>query len=984
MTSQQFRIETGGLIDRSKPLEFQFNGQMLTGYAGDTLASALLANGVRLVSRSFKYHRRRGIQGAGVEDASAIVQLCGNHDAPNILATQQVLYEGLEARSVNCWPSVNFDLGAVMQFGSALLPSGFYYKTFMWPHWHAFEPFIRKAAGFGKSPQKVESRPYENRFGHCDVLIVGAGPTGLSTALAAARSGARVLLVDETQQAGGCLTWRDVEIDGVASRDWVAKALAELDACENVERLQNATAWGYHEGNLVTIIERAPVPTALAQRNRRVWAKQVVLATGAIERPIIFENNDLPGIMFSDAVHTYIGRYAVKPGNRAVVFANNDCAYRVIPALDKVGIKVAAVVDVRESIGSTSKEILKQHGIELLGGHVVRRALGTKQLTGVKIEAVNGNKSFHIECDLLCLSGGWNPAVHLHSQSRGSLRYDSELACFRPDATAQNSQSVGGANGDFNLVAYLQDGYKAGTEAAQAAGFTERGQAPLLAADTVDSYAIQAYWSVQTDDKRSKAFTDLAGDVTVSDLHLALREGYSEIEHLKRYTTTGMGFDQGKTANVNAIGIVADVLGKSLPEVGTTTFRSPYSLVEFGAIAGSRTDKSVLPYRHTPITDLHKARGAVMFEAGARWQRPSYYPITSGETLEQAMYRESRAVRERVAMYDGSPLGKFELKGPDVIELLNLIYTNDWSDLNIGSSRYGFMLNEEGLLFDDGVTFRIDKTRYLMSGATGNAIALEAKLDRLLNVERADLQVLVTPLTSQWANVTVCGPQARELLQLLDSDINFSRDAFPFMCCRNGVLAGIPVRVFRVSFTGELSFEINTPRRHGAALWEIIARAGAAFDICPIGSEANHLLRIEKGFISFGHEVDGVIDPYDLGHGWIVSKTKNDFIGKRAMEIRRAANPLRQELVGLLTDDPQKVIAEGAPLTPKGAATDSEGFVSAAIWSVTEQRSIALGLLNNGSARHGETVYARVKGEVVPAVVTTPVFYDAKGEKLRM
>ena len=984
MSRQINRIAAGGQIRRDKPISFIFNGSTLNGFEGDTLASALLANGVSTVSRSFKYHRRRGIQGAGCEDVGAIVQLLGRDGAPNILATQQALFDGLQARSLNCWPSVEYDLGSGLQYLSPLLPSGFYYKTFMWPHWHAFEPFIRKAAGFGTAPDKKPEKPYENRFGHCDVLIVGAGPAGLSAAQTSARAGARVLLVDESLQPGGSLRWQRAVIDGIPVTQWVAKVVDELDASQHVERLQNATVWGYHEGNLLTIVERSPQPADLGQRNRRVWARQVILAGGAIERPIIFENNDLPGVMFSKAVQTYIKCYAVKPGNRAVLFTNNDCAYQSLWVMLEAGISVVAVVDVRGQVTESLRLELERCGVRLITSAYVKKALGKKYVKGVEVALIDSNSTHTIECDLLSISGGWNPAVHLHSQSRGSLKYDVACACFRPHKIMQASISIGGANADFTLAECLANGHKAALDSLYRLGFQSTTDGSILSEHEASEYSIEAFWGVPYGRRRVKAFADLAGDVTLADLDLAVQEGYSEIEHLKRYTTTGMGFDQGKTANVNTIGIVANLQGKSLPEVGTTTFRPPYSLVEFGAIAGSRSDSTVLPYRHTPMTELHKKAKAVMFEAGARWQRPSYYPAHPKETLQQAMYRESLATREAVTMYDGSPLGKFELKGPDVIKLLNLIYTNCWNGLEIGQGRYAVMLTEDGLMFDDGVTFRVERNRYLMSGATGNAPALQGWLDRLLNVERPDLQVLVTPQTSQWANVTVCGPQARDVLLSMAGDIDLSLAAFPFMHCRKGVLGGLPVRIFRVSFTGELSFEINTPRRYGAQLWQAVAAAGEPFGICPIGSEANHLLRVEKGFLSFGHEVDGVTDPYDLGLGWLVSKKKDDFIGKRAMEIRRRGNPVRRELVGLLSEDTQKVIAEGAPITPGGAATDSEGFVSAAVWSVVNKRSIALALLNNGRARHGETVYVRVKGEVIPALVTKPVFYDPKGERLRM
>jgi sarcosine oxidase subunit alpha len=985
MNNQIRRLATAGLVDRKKPINFKFNNKHHQGYEGDTLASALLANGVEVLSRSFKYHRRRGIQGAGIEDATSIVQILGVDDASNILATQQPLYEGLEARSVNCWPSVNFDMGAALSLLSPVLPSGFYYKTFMWPHWHLFEPIIRRAAGFGKAPVNVSAKPYESRFGHCDVLVVGAGPTGLAAALAAGRTGAKVLIADETLAAGGCLNWSSADIDGVSAAQWIESAVAELDAMENVERLQNTTVWGYLEGNCLTLIERQPQPSVLAQRNRKVWAKQVIAAGGAIERPIIFNNNDLPGVMFSSAVRAYLGRYGVAVGQRAVLFCNNDCAYQTAFDLHKAGSTVLAVVDVRKSCNPELSEKLSQLDIKQYSGYVVTGATGSKHVTGVEIESRTSQQTVSLSCDLICVSGGWNPAVHMHSQSRGTIRYSQEIEGFVPDKAMQACRSAGGANGDFNLTDCLTNGAKAGLGAARDSGFS--GQASKAFEVTVDiqpTYNIEALWTTQQDDSRSKAFADIAGDVTIADLHLAVREGYSKIEHLKRYTTAGMGFDQGKTGNVNVIGVIANLLGKPLDEVGTTTFRSPYSLIEFGAIAGSRRDMSVRAYRHTAITEEHKRCKAIMFEAGALWRRPSYYPVTPTETLEQAMYRESRSVRNGAGMYDGSPLGKFELKGPDVVELLNLMYTNAWDSLKVGHGRYGVMMTEDAIMFDDGVTFRLDEHRYLMSGATGNAPALEAKLDRLLNVERRDLNVLVTPMTSQWANVTVCGPKAREVLQAMDTDIDLDPEKFTFMQFREGQLAGMPVRIFRVSFTGELSFEINAPRRYGAEIWRQVLKAGKPFDIAPVGSEASSLLRIEKGFISFGHEVDGVIDPIDLSLGWIVSKKKTDFIGKRAMEIRRANGRARQEIVGLLTEDASLVIPEGAPLTPDGAATDSEGFVSAAVHSVVKDRSVALALLNNGRARHGETVYARVKGQVIPAVVTNPIFYDPTGDRLKM
>ena len=979
------RLSSGGLIDRSKKLHFQFNQREYTGFQGDTLASALITNQVDIVSRSFKYHRCRGFQGLGYSDVSSLVQLIGEESAPNALASVTPLKENLRAQSVNCWPTVNYDFGSLLESASPIIPSGFYYKTFMWPRWGLFEPSIRKLAGFGKVPNTVEARPYESRYYHCDVLVVGAGPAGLAFASSIASTKAQIVVLDDMIRPGGSLLRCPAVIGSMEALEWVDTVVSRLDSMQNVIRLQNATAWGYYEGNMVAVVERNPEPGELAGRNWKIWAKHIVLATGALERPIVFENNDRPGVMLCSAASDYINQYAVAPGTRAVVFANNDQAYRCVQDLANANIEVAAIADVRNKIPEYCEQVAKKSNIEVLPGHAVRKVHGRKRVKNVEVGPKFSKRTARrIDCDLVCVSGGWNPLVNLFSQSGGSIRYSKEIESFIPGEAIQSTHVVGAAKGIFDLAECISDGMAAGAALAAELGLKVNIEPSSFAvANSGNAYDIESFWYVENGMKQNKAFVDLAGDVTLANLKLALREGYRDIDHVKRYTTVGMGLDQGKTANVNAIGIVADELNVSIDEVGTTTFRPPYSPVEFGAIVGSRSGSSVLPYRHTPMTGWHKNANAVMYEAGSRWRRPGYYLMNS-ESMDDAIQRECRAVRNAIGIYDGSPLGKFELKGRDVPALLNLVYTNSYDGLNKHRGHYGVMLTEDGLVFDDGVTFRLDEEHYLMTCSTGNAPAVEAKLEKLINIDCPEMDATVIPVTSQWANATVCGPKARELMERTETDIDFSREALPFMSMCEGTMAEMPVRVFRVSFTGELSFEVNTPWWYGMQLWEYLMSLGNDLEIFPVGSEANHVLRVEKGFLSLAHEVDGTVDPIDLGMDWIVSKKKLDFIGRRAMEIRRRENPLRRELVGLLPENPDIVIPEGAPLTPGGRAGDSEGFVSASVYSVSEGRSIALGLLMEGRSRIGDTVYARARKEVIPALVTKPVFYDPDGHRLRM
>ncbi len=970
MAAEPGRLPEGGRIDRSRPLQFRFDGRAYTGFEGDTLASALLANRVRITARSFKYHRPRGVMGAGPEEPATLVELEGDLASGNRPATTVRLTDGLVARSVNAWPSASFDLGAVNQALARFIPAGFYYKTFKWPDWHLYEPSIRKAAGLAGAPRESSNDGYEARHAHTDLLIAGAGPAGLMAALVAGRAGARVMIVDEGAEAGGSLLNRRLSIGDQPAMGWVAAAVAELSAMDNVIHLQNATVWAYREHNLLMVHERSPENSSLSGRSWRVRAGQVITATGAIERMMVFEGNDRPGVMLASAVQAYVNRWAVRSGQRAAVFTNNDSVYAAAADMARAGIDVAAIIDSRDSVPDHARALVP--GMEILAGHTVGKVHGRR---GLRAVTVAGRR---IDCDLLAVSGGWNPAVHLYSQSRSRIVWDERLASFVPGDAAQAVLAAGAANGAMTLGAALAEGAARALAAVAALG---RAAAMPALPEAVDTpYTVAPLWTAPG--AAAKSFLDVQNDVTVADIELALREGYSNIEHVKRYTTGGMGIDQGKTGNVNIIGAVAERQGKTPGEVGVTTFRPPYTPVDFGAIAGRRAGPVVLPYRHTPLTGWHKDHGAVMYEAGARWRRPGYYP-RPGESFQDSVNREARTVREGVGIYDGSPLGKYEVKGRDAGRFLDWIYTNVMSSLTAGNGRYGLMLTDDGMILDDGVSFRLAEDRFLVSTSTGNADAVWQHMEKLLRIERPDWQVRITNVTSQWANATICGPKAREVLAAMGTDIDLAQGAFPFMAFRDGTVADLPTRVVRVSFTGELSFEVNVRPRDLPTLWEAAMEAGRSHGIAPIGSEANHVLRVEKGFLSLGHEVDGTVDPHDLGMGWVMSKKKPDFLGKRSVALRRSAGRPRRELVGIRPLDPDRQIPEGAPLTPGGRKEATEGFVTACVWSVVESRWVGLALLTDGRARIGGRAYVRLPDGIIEVALCPPVFHDPEGERLR-
>lgn len=1001
--SQNCRLESGGLIDRSKALSFTFDGKDYIGYQGDTLASALLANGVVLLGRSFKYHRPRGLIAAGSEEPNALIQLeNGAYTEPNTRATCIELYDGLTASSQNRWPSLKFDVGAVNSAVARFLPAGFYYKTFMWPAsmWLTYEKFIRKAAGLGVSPTEPDPDKYHGMYANCEVLIVGGGPAGLAAALTAASSGARVMLVDEQSEFGGATIGVDKSAEFNA---WKQQAITTLENNPDVTLLTRTTAVGYFDYNYITAVEK--VTDHLGPGNgggkprQRFWkirAKQVVIAAGSIERPLVFADNDRPGIMLANAVDTYINRYGVLPGKDIVVFTNNDSAYATALNATRHGATVT-VVDTRTDVSASLTSALESRNIRHFKGHAISSVQGKKGVVAVRIMSLAADaktlegQAWEIDCSIVANSGGWTPSVHMCSQSGGKLRYDESIEGFVPDtakAKAINPNiSAGACNGRFDTASCLAEGASAGSAAASKAGFTAVEPAlPSVEDDGMGSIA--PLWLVPTvhpvGEGPAKHFHDFQNDVTAADIHLAAREGFVSVEHLKRYTTTGMATDQGKTSNLNALAIMAEIRGAQIPEVGTTTFRPPFTPLTFGTVGGQESSDLFIQERKTAMHASHVANGAV-FEDVGDWKRPWYFP-SGDEDMHAAVQRETLAVRQSVGMLDASTLGKIDIQGEDAAEFLEMIYTNNWKKLAVGSCRYGLMLNEHGMIFDDGVTTRLSENHFHMTTTTGGAARVIGWLEEWLQTEWPDMNVYCTSVTEQWAVAAVNGPNARALMEAV-SDIAVSRDDFPFMTMREGNVAGIPARVYRISFTGELAYEINVPARYGRQLWDKLQEAGKQFDLCVYGTEAMHVLRAEKGFIIVGQDTDGTVTPSDMDMDWIVSKTKKDFLGKRSFMRTDTRREGRPQLVGLLTKDPTVVLPEGAHIVAEvkdAPPMRTLGHVTSSYMSPNVGRSIALAVLQGGLKKKGETVtLCLMNGDVIEATVSSTVFVDEEGERVR-
>jgi sarcosine oxidase subunit alpha len=985
MRTNAHRLESGGRIDRSRPLAFEFDGRRYHGFAGDTLASALLANGVRIIGRSFKLHRPRGLMAAWSEEPNGIVQIgSGATAVPNLKATQVELIDGLKARSVNCWPSARWDILAFLKLFGRMMPAGFYYKTFKWPSWHWFEPAIRRAAGLGIAPVGPDPDRYEERYEHCDVLVVGGGPAGLAGALAATRAGARVVLVDDRSILGGSLQWEEKVIDGQPALEWIACAERELRTASNTRVLTSTTAFGCYDHHLVALSERLGGENhePLRERLWHVRAAQVVIASGAIERPIVFPENDVPGIMLASAAVSYAVQYAVRPGRRAVFVTSTDSGYEAAEVLRTRGIEIAAIIDSRVKPGEIAAAA-ERAGFTVLAGHAPVRVHGARAVKAidVSLQAANAKATrspVRLGCDLVCVSGGWTPTVHLFSQARGQLRYDPERAALIPVAGPKGFQCAGAAAGNFALHQCLTDGFAAGREAAKAAG--ARSDAGLAPIGTPGRCAVKAFWACPRVGHR-KAWVDFQSDVTRADLELAVRENLRSVEHVKRYTATGMAVDQGKTSNMNALGILSELTKVPIPEIGTTTFRPPYDAVTLGTLAARHLGELYHPQRQTPLDRQHASHEAV-FEDFGGWRRPAWY-ASHGKTREECIRAEKRATRGAVSLFDGSPLGKIEVRGPDAAVFLNRMYYNTVRTLAVGRIRYGIMLSEHGVIIDDGVCMRLAEDHFVVSTTSGGPSRIFGAFEDWLQCEWPDLRVLVTNVTSAWGNIAVAGPRARELLSTLTTDIGLDRSSFPHLSIRCGTLEGVRVRMARVGFSGELSFELNVPAGYTASLWERLLEHGASLGVTPLGIEALQELRTEKGYIHVGTDTDGRTLPVDIGMGDVLAKKSDDFIGRRSLERTDAKRPDRLQLVGLEADNRATVLPIGAHVVAdRKSRTGSHGYVTSSCMSEAVGRSVALGLVQAGRSRLGESLQLYSNGRLYSARIVSPHWFDPKGERL--
>ncbi len=942
------RLPSGGGVDRGRPLAFTFDGKPYVGLDGDSIASALIASGVSVVGRSFKYHRPRGIWGAWTEEPNAIVDVTrGALTTPNLRATTEALENDLAVRSVNAAPTAAADRAALLDKLSAFLPAGFYYKTFLWPRWETFEGGIRTMAGLGRvDPDNRPPADNPKINGRCDLLVVGAGPAGLAAASAAARAGRAVILVDDHAEIGGQLVHRGGAIDGASWRDWALSVAGAVEAAGG-RLMTRTTAYGVYDDNLVCAWERrAPLPDALW----RIRPKQIVVAAGAIERPLVAPDNDRPGVMSADAALVYLRRYAVLVGKRVVIATNNDSAYPVAEALAEAGAEVE-ILDLRAA-GPPSK-------LRVTRGVAIEGVVGAR---GVEAVRLRGRAR---DCDALLLSGGWSPTVHLHAQARGRLRYDEALAALVPMSAIGELSVAGAANGAFTLDEALRQGHRAGGG---------EGAAPNAPAG---QYRIEASWP--TADDEGRRWIDFQNDVTLKDVALAAREGYASVEHLKRYTTLGMATDQGKTANVNGLAALAQLTGRTIEETGATTYRPPFVPVPMGVIAGRRRGALINPLKRLPLEAEHRAEGAQMREYGG-WLRPAWY---GPDDPERTVQREAARARDAVALFDGSSLGKIEIIGPDAGRLADFNSYNRLSNLKPGKIRYGLLLSEAGMVFDDGVTLCLGEDRFLVSCSSGHTDSVRMRLE-LARQDRFDpARVAVHDATAQWATLTVTGPRARDLIEACGVDVALDDQSLPHMVFATGAFDGAPLRVARVSFTGDRSYELSIPARRAGALRARLAEKLPAFGGGPLGLEALMILRAEKGYIIVGKDTDGTTMPHDLGLSGPRNSRQDEYIGKRCLFMPVANDKRRKQFVGLSVGAGEAPLPTGAHVTTaEGGARRSQGYVTSSYESPTLGRPVALGLVEEGLSRIGEAVGVYCLGAERRATIAPAATLDPEGKRL--
>jgi sarcosine oxidase subunit alpha len=999
------RLATGGrLLDKSTSVKFRFNGKHMSGFAGDTLASALLANDQMLVGRSFKYHRPRGIVAAGPEEPNGLVNLGAEGKfEPNARVTTTELFDGLRAQSQNHWPSLEFDVGAINKHLSRFLPAGFYYKMFIHPRpfWkHVYEPIIRHSAGLGHAPKTRDDDTYEHFYAFCDVLVIGGGVGGLEAARAAALSGARVMVLEQTAQWGGRTPVDGGDINGAPASAWIDATLAELAQMDNVTlRTRTMGAGVYDHGYVLGYEQLTDHDPGKAGPRHRLWrirAGQIITATGAIERPLSFAGNDIPGVMLAAAVRDYLVNYGVSVGDRTVVVTNNDDAYLTAIALKQKGLDVPAILDAR--VVAQDSDVMVQAkalGIRVLMGHAVATVKGGKRVTGVAICAQAGEGAVleEITCDAVAMSGGWSPVVHLWSHCGGKLAWDAANGCFVPDPDrapqgadgGQFVSTAGAASGAFQLDDVLNDAFAAADGVLRCLGRKLPKGASAPKGERREEAPMAPVWLMPQGASvklREKAWLDYQNDVKVSDVRLAAQEGFVSVEHAKRYTTLGMATDQGKLSNINGLATLAHALGEEIPAVGTTTFRPPYHPISMASIGGEARDAAFQPIRRTPMHAWHEAHGA-QFEPVGQWRRPYAYR-TTGESTHNAVMREVKNTRENLGILDASTLGKLIVKGPDAGRFLDMLYTNMMSTLKPGKCRYGLMCNDNGFLIDDGVVARINEDTWLCHTTTGGADSIHAHMEEWLQTEWWDWQVYVANVTEQYAQIAVVGPNARKALENLGG-MDVSKEALGFMEWSDGEIGGFKCRVYRISFSGELSYEIAVDAAHGQGFWDALMAVGADLGAMPYGTECLHILRAEKGFIMIGDETDGTVIPQDLGLHWALSKKKDDYLGRRAHQRSHMADPNRWKLVGLETTD-GSTLPDGAYAVGVGKNANGQrnmiGRVTSSYHSPTLGQGIAMGLVHNGPDRLGEVLeFPGTDGKTYSARITDPVFYDKEGAK---